>query len=125
VTIQYTPFKLVYGIQPIMLAKFVVPIKRVHNLLQEKLNKITKVRMEDLFKLDETHWQARKIIDHIQLLRKEQRDEKGRMTSFKEGELILWMPKVTKLREVNLHYLGKVLLKYKRCLITTLWNCQP
>jgi hypothetical protein len=48
-----------------MLAKFVVPIKRVHNLPQEKLNKITKVRMEDLFKLDEIHWQARKIIDHI------------------------------------------------------------
>jgi hypothetical protein len=31
-------------------------------------------------------------------LRKEQRDEKGRMKSFKEGELILWMPKVTKIK---------------------------
>jgi hypothetical protein len=30
--------------------------------------------MEDLFRLDETRWQARENINHIQLLRKEQRD---------------------------------------------------
>jgi hypothetical protein len=53
-TTQYTPFELVYNIQPIMLAKFVVPTKRVHDLPQEELNKAIRVRMEDLIKLDET-----------------------------------------------------------------------
>jgi hypothetical protein len=32
VTTRYTPFKLVYGTQPIMLAKFGVPTKRVCDL---------------------------------------------------------------------------------------------
>jgi len=31
-------------------------------------------------------------------LHKEQRDERGRMKSFKEGELVLWMPKATKIK---------------------------
>jgi len=31
-TTQYTPFDLVYDIQPIMLAKFVVPTKRFHDI---------------------------------------------------------------------------------------------
>jgi hypothetical protein len=39
VTIQYTPFKLVYGTQPIMLAEFAILIKRIHNLPQQDLNK--------------------------------------------------------------------------------------
>jgi hypothetical protein len=32
VTIQYTPFELVYGTQLIMLVEFVILIKRVRNL---------------------------------------------------------------------------------------------
>ncbi len=32
------------------------------------------------------------------MLHKEQRDQKGRMKSSKEGELILWMPKATKFK---------------------------
>ncbi len=40
VTTQYTPFKLVYNIQLIMLAKFATPIKRVHDLPQEDIDKI-------------------------------------------------------------------------------------
>jgi hypothetical protein len=47
------------------------------------------------------------------------------MKSSKEGELVLWMLKATKIREVNVHYLERVLLKYKKSLITTLWSCQP
>jgi hypothetical protein len=39
---------------------------------------------------------------HIQLLCKEQRDGKRKMKSFKEGELILWMPKPTKIKGNNL-----------------------
>jgi hypothetical protein len=64
-TIQYTPFELVYGTQPIMPIKFVVPTKKICNLPQEDLNKATHVRMEDLFKLDETHWQVNENITHI------------------------------------------------------------
>jgi hypothetical protein len=83
-TTQYTPFELVYGIQPIVPIEFVVPTKRICDLPQEDLNKVIQVRMEDLFKLDETHWQANENITHIQLLCKEQRDEKRKMKSFKE-----------------------------------------
>jgi hypothetical protein len=45
---------------------------------------------------------------------KEQKDEKGKMKSFKEGELVFWMPKATKIKGGNLHYLGRVPLKYKK-----------
>jgi hypothetical protein len=61
--------------------------------------------------LDGTCWQARENINHIQLLHKEQKDEKGKMKSFKEGKLVLWMLKTTKKRLVNLHYLGRAFLK--------------
>jgi hypothetical protein len=54
VATQYTPFKLVYDIQPIMSIKFVVPTKRVCDLPQEKLDKAIWVKMEDLFRLDKT-----------------------------------------------------------------------
>jgi hypothetical protein len=97
-TTQYTPFKLVYDTQPIMPIEFVVPIKRVCDLPQEELNKVIWVKMEDLFRLDKTHWQAKENINHIQLLHKEQRDEKGKIKSFKEGKLVLWMFKATKIK---------------------------
>ncbi len=80
VTTQYTPFELFYSIQPIMLEKFAVPTKWVHNLPHEDIDKTIKVRIEDLFKLDESHWQAIKNINHIQPLCKEEgwkkKDEK-------------------------------------------------
>ncbi len=61
ITTQYTPFKLVYGTQPIMLAQFGVPTKRVHDLPQEDLDKAIKVRMEDLFRLDKLIGKLKKI----------------------------------------------------------------
>jgi hypothetical protein len=70
-TTQYTPFKLVYGSQPIMPTKFAIPIKRIRNLPHEDRNKAIRVRMEDLFKLDEIRWQTKDNINHIQLLHKE------------------------------------------------------
>jgi hypothetical protein len=39
VTTQYTPFELVYGMQPIMPTKFAIPTKRVHDVSQEGLDK--------------------------------------------------------------------------------------
>jgi hypothetical protein len=86
VTTQYTPFELVYNTQPIMPAEFAILTKRVHDLPHEDLNKYIRIKMEDLFRLDGIHWQAEKNINHIQLLRKEQKDEKGRMKSLKEGK---------------------------------------
>jgi hypothetical protein len=35
--------------------------------------------MEDLFRLDKTCWQVGKNINHIQLLCKKHKDEKGKM----------------------------------------------
>ncbi len=54
--------------------------------------------MEDLFRLDEICWQTKDNSNHIQLLRKELRDEKRKMKRFKEGELVLWMFKATKIK---------------------------
>jgi hypothetical protein len=70
VTTQYTPFMLAYNTQPIMLIEFAVLTKRICDLPQENLDKVIGVKMEDLFKLDEIHWQAEENINHIQLLRK-------------------------------------------------------
>jgi len=38
-----------------------------------------------------------KTINHIQLLCKKRGDEKGKIKKFKEGELVLWMLKATKI----------------------------
>ncbi len=63
--------------------------------------------MEDLFRLDETCWQVGKNINHIQLLHKEQRGEKGKIKNFKEEEFILWMLKTTRIKG------GKFILPWK------------
>jgi hypothetical protein len=39
-----------------MPVKFVVPTKRIHDLPQEDLDKAIRIRVEDLFGLDETFW---------------------------------------------------------------------
>jgi hypothetical protein len=80
------------------LKEFAIPIKRICNLPQEDLDKVIQVRMEDLFRLDEICWQTKDNSNHIQLLRKELRDEKRKMKRFKEGELVLWMFKATKIK---------------------------
>jgi hypothetical protein len=54
-----------------MLTEFVIPINRIRDVPQEELDKVIWVWMEDLFRLDETCWQAGKNINHIQLLHKE------------------------------------------------------
>ncbi len=85
VTTQYTPFELVYSAKPIMPIELVIPNKWVCDILQEDLDKAIRVRIEDLFRLDEIHWKASENINHIQLLHKEQKDEKVKMKSFMEG----------------------------------------
>jgi len=45
---QFTPFELVFGIQPIMPTKFMIPIKRIKDVTIEDLNQAIHVRMEDL-----------------------------------------------------------------------------
>jgi hypothetical protein len=70
VTTQYTPFKLVYGTQPIMPVEFAIPTKKNCDLSQEDLDKAIWVKMENLCRLDGTCWQAKENINHIQLLHK-------------------------------------------------------
>jgi hypothetical protein len=65
-----------------MQVEFVVPTKRFCNVPQEDLDKTIQVRMEDLFRLDEIHWQEEKNIKHIQLLHKKQKDEKKKDKKF-------------------------------------------
>ncbi len=112
-TTQYTPFKLVYGIQLITPVEFVIPTKKIHDLSQDDLDKAIQVKMENLCRLDGTCWQARENINHIHLLHKEQNDEKGKMKSFKEGKLVLWMLKTTKKRTCKFTLPWKGLFKIK------------
>jgi hypothetical protein len=53
--------------------------------------------MEDLIRLDEEHWRVGENINHIKLLRKEDWDEKRKLKNICEGDLVLWMPKSTKI----------------------------
>jgi len=48
--------------------------------------------------LDEERWCVGENINHIQLLKKENWDEKGKFKSMYEGDLVLWMPKTTKIK---------------------------
>jgi hypothetical protein len=52
--------------------------------------------MEEFVKINENHWHVGENMNNIQLLWKYQQDDKGKMKSFKEGELVLWMPKTMK-----------------------------
>ncbi len=63
--------------------------------------------MEDFWRFDENRWQAGKNINHVQLLHKEQQDDKRKIESFENGELVLWMPKATKIKR------GKFRLPWK------------
>jgi len=78
VTTQYTPFELVYDTQPIMPIEFAIPIEKVCDLQQEDLDKDIRVRMEDLFRLDETFWQPEKILTIFNCCAKNKRMKKGR-----------------------------------------------
>jgi hypothetical protein len=97
-TTQFTPFELVFSTQPIMHVEFMIPIKRIRDVPIEDLNQAIHVRMEDPIQLDEKHWRVGDNINHIQLLQKENWDEKGKFKNICEGDLILWMPKSTKIK---------------------------
>ncbi len=81
-TTHFTPFELVYGTQHVMPTKFMVPTKRIKDVPTEDLNQVIHVKMEDFIRLDEKHWCVGENINHIQLLRKENWDEKGNSKTF-------------------------------------------
>jgi hypothetical protein len=89
VTTQFTPFELVYGIQPVMPAKFTILTKRIRDVPTKDLNQAIHVRMEHLIRLDEEHWCVGENINHIQLLQKENWNEKGKFKNICEGDLVL------------------------------------
>jgi hypothetical protein len=95
---QFTPFELVYGTQPIMLVEFTIPIERIKDVPTEDLDQAIHVKMEHLIRLDEEHWCVGENINHIQLLQKENWNEKGKLKNICEGDLVLWMPKSTKIK---------------------------
>jgi hypothetical protein len=78
VTIQYTPFELVYGTQLVMSTKFAIPTKRICNIPQGDMDKAIHVRMEDFLRLDENRWQARKILTTFNCCTKNNKMIKGR-----------------------------------------------
>jgi hypothetical protein len=81
-----------------MSTKFRVPIHKIQNVPEDDIQLAIQVRMAELVKLDENYWHVRENMNHIQLLQKYQQDDKSKMKSFKEGELVLRMLKATKIK---------------------------
>ncbi len=48
--------------------------------------------------MDEECWHVNENINHILLFKKENWDDKGKLKSIYEGDLVLWMPKTTKIK---------------------------
>jgi hypothetical protein len=75
VSTQHTPYKLVYGLVPLLLTEFIVPINQT---LVEKdgswMNALLD-RMEDLVLFYDKNIIARKNINYIQILRKHHKDD--------------------------------------------------
>jgi hypothetical protein len=69
--------------------------------------------MDDLIHMDEDCWHAKKNKNHIQLLRKNQQGDKSKMKSFEEGDLVLWLRKVTIIKG-SLNNCGKGHTKCKK-----------
>ncbi len=84
-----------------------VPIHKIQNVLEDDIQLAIQVRMEELVKLDENCWHVRENMNHIQLLQIYQQDDKGKMKIFKEGKLVLWMPKATKIKGGKFRLLWK------------------
>jgi hypothetical protein len=80
-TTQFTPFELVYGTQLVMPTKFIVPTKRIRDIPSNDINYTIHVRMEDLIQFDEECWCVGENINHMQFLRKENWDGKGKIKS--------------------------------------------
>ncbi len=78
-----------------MPTKFMAPTYIIQNVLEDDMHLAIQLRMEELVKLNENHSHARENMNHIQLLWKYHQDDKSKMKSFKEGKLVLWMPKTT------------------------------
>jgi len=70
--------------------------------------------------LDEKHWYASDNINHIQLIPKENWDEKGKLKNICEGDLVLWMPKSTKIKGGKFKLPWKGPYKICKLLIITL-----
>jgi hypothetical protein len=106
-TTQFTPFELVYGTQLVMPTKFKVPTKRIRDIPSNDINYAIHVRMEDLIQLDEECWCVGENINHMKFLRKENWDGKGKIKSFDEGDLVLWMPKTIEIKGGKFRLLWK------------------
>jgi hypothetical protein len=65
VSIQYTPFELVYGTQPMMPVEYLVTIQRIRDVFNDDIEAAIHVRMDDLVHLDEKCWQVRKNMNHV------------------------------------------------------------
>ncbi len=78
VTTQYTPFKLVYGIQLITPVEFAIPTKKIHNLSRDDLDNAIRVKMENLVDWMELVGKLEKILTIFSCCTKNKRMKKGR-----------------------------------------------
>jgi hypothetical protein len=116
---------LVYVIQPVMPTEFMIPTHKIWNVPKDNIHLAIQVRMEKLVKLDENHWHAGENMNHIQVLWKYQQDDKGKMKSLKEGELVLWMLQATNIKGRKFRLLWKGPYKVQFFSIITQSNCPP
>jgi hypothetical protein len=74
------------------------PPKKIKEIPTKDTHQAIHVKMENLAQLDEECWCVDENINYIQLLRKENWHDKGKLKSICEGDLVLWMPKTTKIK---------------------------
>jgi hypothetical protein len=78
--------------------------------------------MEDLVMLDEKEIIVGKNIDYIQLIKKHQKDDEIFLKRFKDGDLVLWLPKDPKIKEGKFLFPWTSPFQVKRPSIITSYN---
>jgi len=105
-----------------MPTKFIIPTRRIRDIPSNDINYAIHVRMEDLIQLDEESWCVGENINHMQFLRKENWDGKGKIESFDEGDLVLWMPKTIEIKGGKFRLLWKGQYKVHKTFNNNIWH---
>jgi len=99
VSTQHTPYKVVYGLMPLLPTEFIVPTNQTFAKKDGSWMNALLVRMEDLVLLDEKQITVWKNIDYVQIFRKLQRNDEKHLKIFEDGDLVLWLWKDLKIKE--------------------------
>ena len=93
VAMGHSPFKLVYGLLPLMPTEYIVPSQRTTTNLDFTQHRILAARTADLDKLDETRLKAQTHQGQAQWNCAQWIQTHGKPHQFRMGDHVLWYPK--------------------------------